>query len=143
MKRDGYEADKNDIIVDFKGIKLNLTSNWDTVDSLNGVSMVKVYFIAAVDGTKQLFEVNFPGNKIAVQVRQITNGDFDVNEIVSFTGDNVIVTRSDMNHATDISYNLKKKSWKQLTTINSAVYDTLALSKTEKRYVTTTDGKKC
>jgi hypothetical protein len=57
----------------------------------------------AVDGTKQLFEVNFPGlNKIAVQVRQITNGDFDVNEIVSFTGDNVIVTRSDMNHATDI-----------------------------------------
>jgi hypothetical protein len=33
MKRDGYEADKNDII-DFKGIKLNLTSNWDgTVDS--------------------------------------------------------------------------------------------------------------
>jgi hypothetical protein len=29
MKRDGYEADKNDIIVDFKGIKLNLTSNWD------------------------------------------------------------------------------------------------------------------
>ncbi|ELY2018737.1 S9 family peptidase, partial [Flavobacterium psychrophilum] len=25
MKRDGYEADKNDIIVDFKGIKINLT----------------------------------------------------------------------------------------------------------------------
>jgi hypothetical protein len=45
MKRDGYEADKNDIIVDFKGIKLNLTSNWDgTVDSLNGVSMVKSVF---------------------------------------------------------------------------------------------------
>jgi hypothetical protein len=24
MKREGYEADKNDIIVDFKGIKMNL-----------------------------------------------------------------------------------------------------------------------
>jgi hypothetical protein len=45
MKRDGYEADKNDIIVDFKGIKLNLTSNWDGMMVLNGVSMVKVYFI--------------------------------------------------------------------------------------------------
>jgi hypothetical protein len=29
MKRDGYEADKNDIIVDFKGMKMNLTANWD------------------------------------------------------------------------------------------------------------------
>jgi hypothetical protein len=28
------EADKNDIIVDFKGRKMNLTANWDgTVDS--------------------------------------------------------------------------------------------------------------
>jgi hypothetical protein len=63
MKRDGYEADKNDIIVDFKGIKLNLTSNWDgTVDSFKwSVDGKKKYFIAAVDGTKQLFEVNFPG----------------------------------------------------------------------------------
>jgi len=146
MKRDGYEADKNDIIVDFKGIKLNLTSNWDgTVDSFKwSVDGKKVYFIAAVDGTKQLFEVNFPGStKIAIQVNQITNGDFDVNEIVAFSGNNVIVTRGDMNHAADIySFDLKKKSWKQLTTINAAVYDTLALSKTEKRYVTTTDGKK-
>ena len=146
MKRDGYEADKNDIIVDFKGIKLNLTSNWDgTVDSFKwSVDGKKVYFIAAVDGTKQLFEVNFPGStKIAIQVNQITNGDFDVNEIVAFSGNNVIVTRGDMNHAADIySFDLKKKSWKQLTNINAAVYDTLALSKTEKKYVTTTDGKK-
>jgi hypothetical protein len=27
MKREGYEADKNDIIVDFKGVKMNLTAN--------------------------------------------------------------------------------------------------------------------
>jgi hypothetical protein len=102
MKRDGYEADKNDIIVDFKGIKLNLTSNWDgTVDSFKwSVDGKKCILLRLLTELKQLFEVNFPGfNKIAVQVRQITNGDFDVNEIVSFTGDNVIVTRSDMNHA--------------------------------------------
>lgn len=146
MKHDGYEADKNDIIVDFKGIKRNLTANWDgTVETFKwSVDGKKVYFIAAVDGTKQVFEVNFPGStKIAIQVNQITNGDFDVNEIVTFSDNNMIVTRGDMNHAADIySYDLQKKSWKQITTINAIIYDSLALSKTEKRYVTTTDGKK-
>jgi hypothetical protein len=35
--------------------------------------MVKVYFTAAIDGTKQLFEVNFPGmTRIAINVQQIT-----------------------------------------------------------------------
>ena len=146
MQRDGYEADKNDIIVDFKGMKMNLTASWDgTVDSFTwSTDGSKVYFIAAVDGTKQLFEVNFPGlTKIAVRVNQLTNGDFDVNDIVGFAGNNIIVTRSDMNHAKELySYELKKKTWKQLTNVNSTVYDSLALSKTERRYVTTTDGKK-
>jgi dipeptidyl aminopeptidase/acylaminoacyl peptidase len=146
MKRDGYEADKNDIIVDFKGMKMNLTANWDgTVDSFKwSADGKKVYFIAAVDGTKQLFEVNFPGlTKIAVRVEQVTSGDFDVNEIVAFSGNAVIVTRTDMNHAAEIfSYDLKKNSWKQLTNVNTEIYASLSLSKTEKRYITTTDGKK-
>ena len=146
MKRDGFEADKNDIIVAFNGVKMNLTANWDgTVESFKwSVDGKKIYFIAAVDGTKQLFEVNFPGlTRIAVHVNQITTGDFDVNEIVAFAGSTVIVTRGDMNHAAEIfSYDLKKKSWKQLTNVNTEVYNSLAVSKTEKRYITTTDGKK-
>ena len=146
MKRDGYEADKNDLVVSFKGMNVNLTAGWDgTVDhfmwSKDGK---KIYFVAPIDGTKQLFEVNFPGlTKIAVKVHQITNGDFDVNDLVGFSGDNIIVTRTDMNHAAEIfSYNLKKNSWKQLSNVNTATYKSLALSKTERRYVTTTDGKK-
>jgi dipeptidyl aminopeptidase/acylaminoacyl peptidase len=146
MKREGYEADKNDIIVDFKGIKMNLTANWDgTVDSfIWSKDGSKVYFTAAIDGTKQLFEVNFPGmTKIAVRVQQITNGDFDVNDLIGFSGHNIIVTRADMNHASEIfSFDLKKNTWKQITHVNTATYDSLALSKTERRYVTTTDGKK-
>ncbi|MCK8142323.1 S9 family peptidase [Flavobacterium sp. I-SCBP12n] len=146
MKRDGYEADKNDLIVSFKGMKMNLTANWDgTVDSFMwSKDGSKIYFVAPIDGTKQLFEVNFPGvTKIAITVRQITNGDFDVNAIVGFSGDNVIVTRTDMNHAAEIFYyDLKKKNWKQLSNVNTSTYNSLALSKTERRYVTTTDGKK-
>ncbi len=146
MKRDGYEADKNDIIVRFKGMDMNLTASWDgSVDNYAwSADGKKVYFVAAVDGTKQLFEVNFPGlTKIAVMVTQVTNGDFDVSDIVAFSGDNVIVTRTDMNHAAEVySYNLKKKTWLQLTKINDETYSKLALPKYERRYVTTTDGKK-
>jgi dipeptidyl aminopeptidase/acylaminoacyl peptidase len=146
MKREGYEADKNDIIVDFEGIKINLTADWDgTVDSFTwSKDGKKIYFIAAIDGTKQVLEVNFPGlTKIAINVLQITTGDFDVNEIVGFSGGNIIVTRADMNHASEIfSFDIKKKTWKQLSNVNTDTYNSLALSKTERRYVTTTDGRK-
>lgn len=146
MKRDGYEADKNDLIVSFKGMNINLTAGWDgTVDSFMWSNDgKKVYFLAPIDGTIQLFEVNFPGlTKIAVTVSQITKGDFDITGIVGFSGENLIVSRTDMNHAAEVySFDLKKKNWKKLTTVNDAVYGKLALSKTERRYVTTTDGKK-
>lgn len=146
MKRDGYEADKNDLMVSFKGMKMNLTANWDgTVDHfIWSPDGKKIYFVAPIDGTKQLFEVNFPGlTKIAITVRQITTGEFDVNDLVGFSGDNIIVTKTDMNHAAEIfSYNLNKNTWKQLSKVNSATYNSLALSKTERRYVKTTDGKK-
>ena len=146
MKRDGYEADKNDIVVSVKGKSINLTANWDgTVDSfIWSTDGKKVYFIAPIDGTKQLFEVNFPKTaKTNLVVKQLTDGDFDVSDLVGQVGNAIIVARTDMNHAAEIySYDLKKKLWQQLTHVNTATYSTLASSKTEKRYVTTTDGKK-
>lgn len=146
MKRDGYESDKKDIIVNHKGMNINLTTNWDgTVESfIWSTDGKKVYFNAATDGTIQLFEVDFPGlNKKIPVVNQLTNGDFDITGLVGFSGDAIIVTRSDINHASEIfSYNLKKKTWLQLSNVNTDTYKSLALSKTERRYVTTTDGKK-
>ncbi|MEY3498791.1 MAG: hypothetical protein RL308_460 [Bacteroidota bacterium] len=146
MKRDGYEADKNDIVVNFKGENVNLTANWDgSVESFIWSKDGKnVYFQAPIDGTLQLFVVDFPGlTKKMPQVVQVTNGDFDVSGLVGIVGDKIILTRSDMNHAAELySYDLKKKVWNQLSNVNTATYSTLALSKTERRYVTTTDGKK-
>ena len=146
MKRDGYEADKNDIIVRFKGIDMNLTASYDgTVESFKwSKDGKKVYFLSPVDGTQQLFEVNFPGvTKIAVILRQVTSGEFDVHDIVDITGDTAILTRNDMNHALEIySCNLKKNTWTQLTKVNDEAYSKLSLPKYERRYVTTTDGKK-
>lgn len=146
MKRDGYESDKNDIVVSDGKQTLNLTSTWDgTVDSfLWSKDGKKIYFIAPIDGTKQLFELIFTGfNRSIPKISQLTNGVFDVADFVALSGDQIIVTRTDMNHAAEIySYDLKKKAWKQLTNINKEHYDGMAMSKIEKRYVTTTDGKK-
>ncbi|MGV7106302.1 S9 family peptidase [Flavobacterium sp. U410] len=145
MKHDGYEADKNDIIVRHKGIDINLTAAWDgTVDSFTwSDDGKKVYFLAPVDGTKQLFEVNFPGlTKIMVRVNQLTEGPFDINQIIGFSGNTILVTRSDMNHANEIfSYDLKKKKWNQITNVNTEIYAKLSLPTVEKRMVKTTDGK--
>ena len=147
MKRDGYEADKNDIIVRVNDkFYQNLTAAYDgTVESFKwSKDGKKVYFLSPVDGTQQLFEVNFPGmTKMAITVKQVTSGDFDVHDIVDITGDTAILSRNDMNHALEIySCNLKKNTWSQLTNVNTAAYAALSLPKYERRYVTTTDGKK-
>jgi dipeptidyl aminopeptidase/acylaminoacyl peptidase len=146
MQRDGYEADKNDIIVNHNGTKINLTAHWDgTVDSfLWSQDSQKIYFIAPIDGTKQLFEVNFP-EKVGTppQVQQITDGFFDITKLIGFNNNKILVSREDTNHASEIfSFDLDEKIWQQLSNVNTEIYQLLALSKTEKRYVTTTDGKK-
>jgi hypothetical protein len=41
-------------------------------------------------------------------VQQVTKGDFDVNDLVGFTSNSIIVSRGDMNHASDFSFDLKK-----------------------------------
>ena len=150
MKRDGYEADKNDIILRWKGeANINLTASWDgSVESFKwSPDGNKIYFIAAFDGTLQLFEIDLKNITvragIAANIKQLTNDDFDIRAIVDLSGDNIIVSRTDMNHADEIySYNLKKKTWLQLTKTNDVIYSKLALPKFERRYVTTTDGKK-
>ena len=145
MQTDGYESDKNDIIVLENGIKQNLTANWDgTVFSFlwkeNGKGL---YFTAPVDGTIQLFEVNHPGRtRMMPVVTQLSEGVFDITKIIAEVDGKLIVTRTDMNHAADIySFDVKKKKFTQLTQVNKKVYNKLDMPKIEKRYVTTTDGK--
>ncbi|MDZ7606018.1 MAG: S9 family peptidase [Cyclobacteriaceae bacterium] len=146
MKSDGYEADKNDIMVMTGDAKINLTASWDgTVESfLWKADGTGIYFNAAVDGTIQLFEVDYPGKtKKMPVVQQITKGDFDVKSLVGLVGTTMIISRTDMNHADELySVSLTNGSMTQLTHVNDEVYKSIALSKVERRYVTTTDNKK-
>jgi len=146
MKTPGYEADKNDIIVlDKDGTRQNLTQQWDgTVNSFTWSKDGKhIFFTAPVDGTIQLFVVNHPGRKrIAPVVRQLSEGPFDVRGIVAELKNKLLVTRTDMNHASELfSFNLKSKEFTQITNLNTDLYKSLDLPKVEKRYVTTTDNK--
>lgn len=144
MRRDGYESDKNDIIIKTGTNKINITKDWDgTVNSFVWSNDGrKIFFIAPVDGTTQLFEINNPAAKNQSLV-QLTKGDFDITGVVGQTANTLVVTRTDMNHATEIyTLELGSKNWQQLTHVNDAAYAGIGKSKIERRYVTTTDKKK-
>lgn len=145
MKIDGYEADKNDIIVLKDGVKQNLTAQWDgTVNGFTWADNKKdIYFTATVDGTNQIFKVDLPGKtKKMPVVEQLSKGQFDVTGIVAENNGQLIVTRTDMNHASEIfSFNLKSKTFNQLTQVNNELYGKLDLPTVEKRMVTTKDNK--
>lgn len=145
MARNGYESDKNDIIVNSDGGRVNLTKQWDgTVSSFKWSNNGRtIFFTAAKDGTTQLFQINYPGtSKKLPQVKQITQGAFDITGIVGQAGNTLVVTRTDMNHASEIfTVAVSNGAMQQLTHVNDQAYNKLSLSKIEKRYVTTTDNK--
>lgn len=148
MKRDGFEADKQDLVVLVNGkFPVNLTAHRDDIHvegfkwSEDGKSL---FFWAPVNGTLQLFQVNNTGlTKILPVIHQLTSGDFDITGIVAQSENTLVLSRTDMNTASELyTLNLKDKSMKQLTHVNDAFYQTIAKCKTERRWVSTTDGKK-
>lgn len=141
MKTNGFESDKNDIIVfDVVSKKMvNLTEDIDlTVSSFVWNDKGdKIYFKAAVEATYQLFEINVKNKKY----KQITEGVHNYTSL-AFAGDKLIGGKQSMNHPTDIySVTLDKNVESQVTDVNKAIYDKLEVGNIEKRWVKTTDGK--
>lgn len=144
MKRDGYESDKNDIVIKADNTLSNITQSWDgTVNSFAWSNDgKKIFFVAPVDGTTQLFEVANPAKKNQ-SITQLTKGDFDISGIVGQSGTTLVVSRTDMNRAAELyTFDLASKKLTQLTHVNDSSYANIGKSKIEKRYVNTTDGKK-
>jgi len=145
MKRDGYESDKNDIIVMYDDEPINLTMLWDgTVrEFIWGTKGDVIYFTAAKEGTVQLYRLNVPARSDGqALVERVTEGRFDLSGLVGQVGKEVICGRTDMNHAREyFAVNLKNGKMRPLTEVNSDVYAGLKLPKVEKRMVNTTDGK--
>lgn len=142
MKTNGYEADKNDIVVlDFNTNEItNLTSAFDLTVSAFVWSPKgdKIYFKSVKEATYQLFEYDFKSKKM----RQISSGDNDFTSI-AFAGEVLIGGRQNMNHPTDIYVvNIKSGDQKQLTDVNKEIYSKIKTGPIEKRWVATSDGKK-
>jgi len=148
MKHDGYESDKQDLIVSDGKTLINLTKSRDNIH-VEGFKWAEdnktIYFIAPINGTIQLFSVNYPGSKsnILPFIKQLTKGDFDITGIVGQKGDTLVVTRTDMNHATELyTLTLDSVSIKQLTHVNDGIYKNVGQCKVVRKYITTTDEKK-
>ncbi len=143
MEREGYEADKNDIVVmDWKtGAKSNMTGHWD--ESVTGTTFwssdsKSIYFNAAFRGTVQLFSVDLKNAKVS----QITKGNFDVSDIFAEGKKSLLVSKTDINHGAELfSVNLKNGELSQVTDVNKDIYAKLAQGKSELKMVKTSDGK--
>lgn len=150
MKNDGYEADKNDIMVMdvASGYKLNLTSAWDeTVDGDIRWSndSKQINFSASTKGVKALFAVKVPANlmvRMLPEISQISKGKYNINEIVAEYKDQLVVGRTDFNHATELfTVNQKNGVMKVVTQVNDEVYSNIKTSDSELKMVRTKDGK--
>lgn len=149
MVEDGYESDKNDIMVfDYKtNVSHNLTKNWDeTVASFVwSQDQSKIYFLAVERGTEQLFEITLNkdlSKNTAANIKRITQGRWDINGIVGQSGNTMVVSRTDMNHAAELfKVDLKTGNLSALTKVNEATYAGVAMSEIEAKTIKTTDGK--
>ena len=143
MARDGYESDKNDIyIMNWTNqSKSNLTQSWDesVIGDIFWANNSKyIYFTTAFRGTKQLFSTDLIPNT----VKQITKGNFDVNNIFAQYKNTLFVTRNDAFHSPEFySVELKKGMMKQITNINQDFYQKLNLGHSKLKMVKTDDGK--
>lgn len=142
MAVDGFEAAKNDIIIRNieTGKDINLTKNNDisVTDFQWHPSGKFIYYIAAINGTKQIFEVSLETNTH----RQVTTGQYDYLSL-AITDDEIISGRQSMIDPTDLfTISIKKSKVKQITEFNKELFKNIIKPTVQERWVETTDGKK-
>ena len=150
MRREGYESDKQDIVVWNGTSNVNQTGRDDIIHvegyrwSEDGKS---IFFWAPNNGTLQLFRLMYDKtytgtSKTPPVIKQITKGDFDINGIIGQSENTVVVSRTDMNHAAELyTVDIANGNMQQLTHVNDEIYSSIKMCKTERRFVKTVDGK--
>jgi dipeptidyl aminopeptidase/acylaminoacyl peptidase len=148
MERDGFEADKNKLWVMDWGTKVKkcLTQEWDeTVSSFKwGNDHETIFFIAPMHGTEQLFETSNKMNldDLGPVIRQITKGQFDINGIIAQKGNTLYVSRSDMNHASEIfTVDITSGNMVQYTHANDQAYNQIKKCLVRERYTDLNNGQ--
>ena len=145
QKRDGYESDKQDLVVMFGNNKINLTASRDDLH-VEGFKWSedgnKIFFWAPIKATEHLFEITLGSANPASTIRQVTKGDFFVQDIIGQSGNILVASKVDINHAPELyTIDISTGNMKQLTHVNDNMYNTIGMCKAEIRFVKTTDNK--
>lgn len=160
MERDGYEADKNRVMVmDFPGgAAQEVTKGFD--NSANalfwGKDSNRLFFGAYVNGTSQLYEYFFDlqagaksyGIKLNLKGQAtltVTNGNFNHGGyayVANNPNGSIVMQRQNMLRPNElVLLDLSSKKVRNLTDINGAIYAQLKPARIESRQIATTDGK--
>ncbi len=142
MERDGYEADiKRLFVMNLQtGEKTFLTEGWEyNVDHPQWSSGSEgLYYIATVEAEANLFYIPLKGKKI----RQITRGQHNYVSMQVQNGQ-ILAGRQSTILPTDLyRVDLKTGNAVAITAENAGVLAQLGDTRSEKRWMTTTDGKK-
>ncbi|MGB0806343.1 MAG: prolyl oligopeptidase family serine peptidase [Salibacteraceae bacterium] len=144
MATPGYESDKQVLITKTieSDVEVIFGNSWDNTISNYSWNNDNSKFIigAGVDATYQIFEVKI-GSKTK-EITQLTQGQHNIGGVIGEYKGKYIAPKTDMNHAAELYSFDKKGKANQLTTINDSIYANVEMSRVEKRWMTTTDGKK-
>jgi dipeptidyl aminopeptidase/acylaminoacyl peptidase len=141
MERDGYEADKNRLIVHNFDTKqqTDFTQYFDqdVHNIMWSDNSESIFFLANWFGTQEIFRFDLDG-----KISQITKGTHNYVS-VQFAGDRVIAGKQSMSMPTEIfSVPADGGDEAQLTFINDDILKQLTMGSIEKRWIETTDNKK-
>ena len=142
MKRDGYESDKQDIVIRNNKGQINLTGDRDDIQvsgfiwSQNGED---IYFWCPIRGTQQIFKVNTNG---PIKLQQLTHGNHEITGIIGETNSSVIISKQEINMADELFIVDKNSgSMNQLTHVNDTTYNSIKKCRSEIKDILSVDGK--
>lgn len=139
MERDGYESDKNRIMVmDMaSGAKNDLTANWDyTADHIAWQPSGRgLFFLACRDGVKPVFAIGLDGT-----VSVVAQGEYDYDGLAPLTDSSLVTMKHSMLRPNEL-YIAENGADKQISDVNGEVFAQLTMPTVERRMVPTTDGK--
>jgi dipeptidyl aminopeptidase/acylaminoacyl peptidase len=142
MAEDGFESDKSSILLyDFaKKSYENLNPTFaESAGTLVWSEDDKsIYFTAAIEATIQIYKMDLATRKIEM----LSNGDHDFNSLTLIDGGLAGLQTTISRPAEIFSYLFKSKTTQQLTQVNTDALAKIKMGKVEKKWVTTSDGKK-
>lgn len=141
MERDGYEADKNRLVIyDINSKKVtDFTVNFD--QNVAGLAWAndnsKIYFISDHHAKEDIYELNVADSKI----RKITQGIHDFRSVIP-AGDMLIGTRMSMSFPLEIvSVNPTDGKISKLSKVNDDLLSNIKMGKVEEKWMKTTSNE--